>query len=112
MPAIAPKEKTVDPAIKTWRMPQPTGGVVVWNAYERGRRAIVNDCMAIVTRVSERSIDVVIFPPGGGGAIQKFGVRHCEDPGLSSITVPSPGGVFDLTPLEKLVRQLASDVGG
>ena len=110
--AAATKERpallTDSSATEPWRMPKPMGGTVLWNAYERGRRAQVNDCMGIVTRITDSSVDMVIFPAGGQPQ-QKFGVKFCGDPRLGAISFPAADGVWDFTPLEKAIRDLIAD---
>ena len=54
-----------------------------------------------MTRNNGQSINVVVLPDGESGRlIAMEGVRHWSDPGLAKMTMPNPGGIWDLSELD------------
>lgn len=91
---------TVEPP-KRYEMPQPRSGMVRWKFGDGSG----DNCTAIVTKVHRDMIDVMIFPSGISLPQPKTGVKYVKDPQLKTMSQPNPGGIWDFTDMEKMVRQ-------
>ena len=94
-------EETKAP-IPEFKMPPIKVGDTVLHWIQKG---LAEPVPLIVTRVGERGLSGLAFPPGVKGGIHFDGVRHRSDPVL---TKDNTSGAWDYTDLHKAVLKLLS----
>lgn len=88
---------------KSFEMPRVhLGQIVLW----RHARQASEPAPAIVTRVGQQALSVIIFPTESKVGITRDGVRHCTDPALA--TIQSDAGVWEYTDGDRVVVEVAS----
>lgn len=84
-----------------WTMPRPMYPMVLWRHHQPGTRLQMAECPAIVTRIYESMLDLMIFPSQTHLPQPKSGVKFHTDPSLQKMSEPNSGGVWDFTEAEK-----------
>jgi hypothetical protein len=104
-----PKAKPSEPKSEPWKMPKPLFPMVMWYFHQPGTRLQMAECPAIVTKVYDGMLDLMVFPTQLSQGQPRSGVKHCLDPSLEKMAEPNMGGVWDFTAAERELRDLRED---